>query len=437
VNTCVQPRRTILHPILAAILRRVAIFQVCITVGFEIIFVLGALSAQKLNGTDRISGVATTTVFALGQLIIAMPVGKWMDRYGRRPVLFLGSLAETAALLLIGTALLVHSPIWFSLGLVMLGLGSGAAQMAFLIGGDIYPPSRKAEGLGLMTTYISIGIVAGPYLVGLIGDLVANIGWDPMITPWFCVSSITALASWLMFGLHPEPLEVAHHSQLYFPDDQIDPEIVEGNPVAIRSIRMLLRHYPIIASMGIMMCFQGVRMSLVPLLTYILRSRGFSLALASLMVAAMGLGMVMSSYLVGRLGDSWGRKNTLFMAVTVGTICAVCIPLVSSLIILFLLLVALGVAFSTALTITRVILVDATIPQERGVAMALNSIAIGVAVVLFPTISSYVLSLRGWSEITWIGALLMILALGFVFFLRETSIGKWDQANTHPLTNSK
>jgi MFS family permease len=426
VNILNQPHRLLLPPVLTGILRRVAVFQVCVTVGYEIIFVLGTLSAQKLTGTDRVFGVATITVFALGQLAIALPVGKWMDKYGRRPVLLLGSLLETGALVLMGIALFAGSSVWFCLGLLLLGLGSGAAQMAFLVGGDIYPPNRKAEGLGLMTGYISIGIVGGPYLVGLLYDVTSGIGWDPLIAPWFCISLLTALASWLMVGLRPEPLEVVRNQQQYYPNLK-DSAAVEGaEPYLVRSAGALIMHYPIFASVGIMICFQGVRMSIVPLLTLILEAGGHPLSLSSLMVAAMGLGMVLSSSIIGRIGDKWGRKKSLLLAVAIGSICAIFIPRVSSLIGLFLLLVALGVAFSTALTMTRVMITDAANSRERGTAMALNSIAIGIAVVLFPTISSYVLSLRGWPAIAWVGILLMVVALTLLLFYRDAGMGKRD-----------
>lgn len=424
MNTQRLTGNTILPPLLRPILRRVAVFQVCCTIGFEIIFVLGALSAQRFGDSDRIFGMATTTIFAIGQLVIALPVGRWMDKFGRRPVLFTGSIAETVALLLMGLALLSGSPAWFSLGLLLLGLGSGAAQMAYLIGGDIYPPRRRAEGFALMTTFVSIGIVGGPYLVGLIADAASALNMDPVITPWFCISLVTALASWLMYGLHPEPLEVACNPHIYHGTMEGASEVnVADGPGGRQSLRKLLRQYPISASIGILVCFQGVRMSFVPLLTYILQDRGYSLSLCALMVAAMGIGMVLASFLIGHLGDQWGRKKPLLFAILVGALCGVVLPLISSLALMFILLILLGVAFSTALTMTRVIITDVTGSRERGAAMALNSIAIGIAVVLFPTISSYILSLSGWSAMSWIGIGLMSLAFIQVLFLRERGVG--------------
>jgi MFS family permease len=220
---------------------------------------------------------------------------------------------------------------------------------------------------------------------------------------------------------------VARRPENYFSSDNIEPNFtMPKSPIQGRSVGSLLKIYPILASMGILICFQGVRMSLVPLLTYILQAKGYSLTLGSIMVGAMGLGMILVSSPIGHVGDRWSRKKPLLLAILVGMICAILIPLVSSLVLLFILLAAFGAAFATALTMTRVIITDVTNSEERGSAMALNSIAIGIAVIIFPTIASYILELRGWSAIAWTGAILMGLAFLQIIYLREKGIGEWN-----------
>ena len=431
LNSILFGRKANLPPVLSAVLRRSLVFQVLCTVGFEIIFVLGALSAVRLSGSDRLFGVATSTAFALGQLVIAMPAGKWMDRFGRRPILLVGALGETTALGMMGMALLLETPGLFIFGLLLLGLGSGTTQLVYLVGGDIYPSHRRAEGLGIMTTALAVGVVGGPYLVGLIGDLAERIGLDPVITPWFFTCALVALAGWLMFGLHPEPLDVARKPEIYYPAEDAHATSANSNDSNPgRTIWSLLKLYPIAASVGITVCFAGARMSIIPLLTFILREKGYSFSLGASMVAAMGFGMILTSSLVGRLGDLWGRKKPLLLAVGGGMVCAVLIPLVSSLLVMFVLLVVLGAAYVTVLTMTRVIMVDVTNAHERGSALATSTVAIGVAVVIFPTIASYVLTFWGWSAIAWIGAVLMLLAFIQIAFLRECGVGQWDHPGT-------
>ena len=427
MNNLLSRDKSFMPSVLSAVIRRALLFQVCITAGFETIFVLGALSAQRLSGTDRLFGLSTTTAFAFGQLLMSFPAGRWMDKRGRRPILMLGALGEAGALVFMGVALLSGSSGLFTFGLLILGLGSGAAQLVYLIGGDIFPPTRRAEGLGLMTTFASVGVVGGAYLVGLIGDTAKGIGLDPVITPWFFASVVVALAAWVMYGLKPEPLEVARRPEVYYGGK--NPEAMpdfNGKTSPVRNLGELLKLYPIAASVGILVCFQGVRMSIIPLLTYILRAKGYSLTLGATMIAAMGFGMILASFPVGRLGDRWGRKKPLILAAMVGLVCAVMIPLVSSLFLMFVLLVILGAAFVTVLAMTRTIMTDVTGAQERGTVMAASMVGVGIAVIIFPTIASYVLATWGWSAISWTGAALMILAFVQIAFLREKGVGKWD-----------
>lgn len=88
----------------------------------------------------------------------------------------------------------------------------------------------------------------------------------------------------------------------------------------------------------------------------------------------------------------------------------------------------IGGNFFYFLTMTCVIITDVINSRERGVALAFNSVAIGITVVLFPTISAYIPSLSGWSAMTWVGIGLMLLALSLTILLREAGIGNWDHS---------
>ncbi|MBE0686406.1 MAG: MFS transporter [Anaerolineaceae bacterium] len=419
--------RTVLPSQLSGTFHKAILFQICITAGFEAIFVLGALSAQRITGTDQIFGLASTTAFAFGQLAISLPTGRWMDRYGRKPVLFSGALVEATGLFLIGISIPIESQLLITLGLLLLGLGSGIAQMAYLIGGDIFPPARRAEGLGIMNSVIAVGVVLGPYLVGLIGDAATAINLDKLSTPWFVMGGLVAIAAWIMHHLKPEPLEVARKPYQYYPEIKSEFSTPESNHGSLNQrSKSGLFTYPMVASIGITFCFQGTRMSIIPLLTYILVAKGYSLTTGAIMVAAMGLGMVVAAIPSGHLGDRLGRKKPLLMAGVVGTLTAALIPQVASAVLIFILLFLMGAAFITMLTMTRVIITDVTKVDQRASAMAFSMIAVGIAVVIFPTVASYILNRWGWSSISWLSVILMSLALLQIFFLQEKGVGGWN-----------
>lgn len=419
-----------LPPVLAAAMRRAVLFQVGIITGFETIFVLGALSAQQLGGSDRLYGLSPITPFALGQLLISLPAGRAMDHWGRRPVLLAGAVAEAGSLFVLGMALLLGRPVLFVAGLLLLGLGSGAAQLVYLVGGDLYPPQRRGEGLSLMSAFAAVGVVAGPYIVGLVGDAAALLGLDPVVSPWFVAGILVALAAWTIARLEPDPLDVSREPGRYYGGQSPSAPAAEpANGQKARGLAELLALYPIVAAVGITVCFQGVRMSIVPLLTLVLRSRGYSLTVGATMVAAMGLGMILASYPTGRLGDRWGRRRLLVPTTLIALGCTLAVPLTETLPLMFAALVILGAAFITALNMGRAIISDVTRPVERGAALAMSSVAVGAAVIVFPTLASYVQALWGWRAIAFLGAALLVVVFILVSLLRERTVAVWDHGS--------
>lgn len=421
--TTTIPSKIALPPAIKKIMRTSAVFQMLVTAGFETLFVLGAISAQYLTGSDRIAGLSVVTIFAIGQLASSYPAGKWMDRHGRKLILGIGSLIEAVGLALIGLSLYFHIEFFYILGLLLLGLGSGAAQLSYLIGGDIYPPERKAEGLGIMTTFTSLGVVGGTYLVGIMSDTVNKLGLNGNVIPWIIMAILVALMGVLMWRIQPEPLAISRDPLKYYPESKL-PGDNSGNN-RNRSLGDLIRLYPIFASMGILVCFQGVRMSIISNLSFILHGQGYDLSTSALMVSAMGMGMILAAYPSGWLGDRLGRKKVLMIATVLGLVSAIIIPNTYSIPLLFVNLLLLGAAFSTILNMTRSIFTDMTDPTERGRVMATSMITVGISVIIFPTASSYILAAFGWQSIAIVSAILLLLALCLMVFLKEKAVGQW------------
>jgi MFS family permease len=144
------------------------------------------------------------------------------------------------------------------------------------------------------------------------------------------------------------------------------------------------------------------------------------------MVAAMGLGMILASYPTGRLGDRWGRRRLLVPTTLIALGCTLAVPLTETLPLMFAALVVLGAAFITALNMGRAIISDVTRPVERGAALAMSSVAVGAAVIVFPTLASYVRAVWGWTSIALPGAALLTIVLILAYFLREKGVGEWD-----------
>jgi predicted MFS family arabinose efflux permease len=106
-----------------------------------------------------------SSLYALMQLLIAPILGALSDRIGRRPVLIGCLFGSALAYLLLSSA--------DSLGLLALAVALGGAAgasnataQAYI--GDVTPPERRAQGLGLIGAAFGLGLMLGPALAALL-----------------------------------------------------------------------------------------------------------------------------------------------------------------------------------------------------------------------------------------------------------------------------
>src|ERR1043165_2614163 len=127
----------------------IAIAQALVGAGSQLTPSLGAIIAKRLSGSDAFIGVATSLT-GLSRMLVSYPVGSFTDRYGRKAGLVLGLLVAMIGTLVTGTSVLVESFPMFILGMFVFGCGMGAVQQLRVAATDMFPPSRRAEGLGIL-----------------------------------------------------------------------------------------------------------------------------------------------------------------------------------------------------------------------------------------------------------------------------------------------
>jgi DHA1 family tetracycline resistance protein-like MFS transporter len=107
-------------------------------------------------------------VWALMQLACSPLLGVLSDRFGRRPVLLISMFGLAFDFLLMAVA---PSLSWLFVGRIISGItsASGAAAGAYVA--DVTTPERRARNFGYMAAASGAGIVLGPVLGGLAGQV--------------------------------------------------------------------------------------------------------------------------------------------------------------------------------------------------------------------------------------------------------------------------
>jgi DHA1 family tetracycline resistance protein-like MFS transporter len=154
------------------------------------------LAHTDLADATRVGG-ELTFAYAFAMLLAGPLVGNLGDRFGRRIVL-LAALAGLASDYL----LLSFAPnlAWLFVGRLLAGLFGATGGPAGAALADLSPPEERAHAFGLMAAAYGFGLILGPTMGGLLGELGPR-------TPFYAAAALSALN--LMFGIFvfPETLD--------------------------------------------------------------------------------------------------------------------------------------------------------------------------------------------------------------------------------------
>lgn len=148
-------------------------------VGFGMIIPVFPFYAER-TGVDPASVIFFLGLYSLGQLVGAPIWGTLSDRMGRRPVLLLTLLGNTAASVLLAFA---DSGVTLALSRIAAGLAAGNVSTAYAYATDITTDATRPKALGLLGSAFGLGFIAGPALGGLLagndaaGDGLVRVAW--------------------------------------------------------------------------------------------------------------------------------------------------------------------------------------------------------------------------------------------------------------------
>lgn len=138
----------------------------------QILVILLEPIKAELHLKDSQLGMLTGIAFAAFYATLGIPVAMWADRGNRRNIITLALTIWSAMTALSGLA---HS--FWQLLLARMGVGVGEAggtPPATSMIADLYPPRERATAMGIYTTGIGLGVMAG-FALG--GYIYSHYGW--------------------------------------------------------------------------------------------------------------------------------------------------------------------------------------------------------------------------------------------------------------------
>ncbi|MCZ6891868.1 MAG: MFS transporter [Chloroflexi bacterium] len=405
----------------------IALVQALQGSGGQLAITLGALMVVRLHGSASLAGIGGS-ILGAGRFAAAYPTGKFTDAYGRRPGMVISLLVSLVGGILLGASIALSSFLVFLVGMAILGLGVGAGRQLRVAAVDMYPPARRAEGLGYVLTGSIVGALVAPMVVGG-GELLARLtGADAIGMSWYLLQVVLAPAMIFALLVRPDPKSIAANLKHYWPSYQLSAKT--GDATSAAGLSTFLRHRPKQVAFVCYATAQGT-MSLMMVMTPLVMSEsGHSVPSISLTVAFHVLGMFGFSIPLGRLVDRVGRKPLLGVGLAVEAAGAILVPTTASYLVITLGLFLVGIGWSAVNVSSTVLLADTTSPEERGRAIGASDTFAGVFSIVMPLMGGFVVDMSGLMAIGILGGALALAPFPALVRLQERSPGQYGETDS-------
>ena len=380
--------------------------QAFVGVGNQMVPTLGAIIVARLLGSAHLAGLATSTL-GVSRFLVSYPIGRIADVHGRRVAVVCGLLLGLAGA--VGTGLSVLSGSFAMLLASMLVFGSGvsAGHQLRVAAADMYPPSQRARGLGLVLTGSLVGALGGPVLVTVAQAWSGPLGVDPLALTWIFVPAVILPGIGLVLAVHPDPKQIAADLARYHPND-IAPRDQAVDDLGPTGVLTLLRDPWLQVAFAASFAAQGNMAMIMAFTSLALEHHGHPLPAISVAVTIHVIGMFGFSLPLGWLADRAGRRAVMLLGLLLLAAGAVLVPATTGYWIVVSGTFMVGVGWSAVTVAATAVIADATRAFERGRAIGANDSVSATAAVALPLLAGPAVELFGLSALGILGAGLMV-----------------------------
>ncbi|MGH0427756.1 MFS transporter [Bacillus hominis] len=373
---------------------------------------VGALLAQQMLGTDAYAGLPTA-MFTLGSALAAFIVGKLSQRYGRRIGLATGFIVGGLGAIGVVLAALTNSIILLLISLLIYGAGTATNLQARYAGTDLANKKQRATAVSITMVMTTFGAVAGPNLVGVMGEFAHSIGVPELAGPFILSAAAFMLAGLVLFiMLRPDPLIIANIIEKYkqehtYKGQLITEEVIENKRgITVGAVVMILTQIVMVAIMTMTPVHMG--------------HHGHGLSEVGLVIGFHVGAMYLPSLVTGMLIDKIGR-TTMSIAGGVILLAAGVIAAIApsdSLLLLIVALSLLGLGWNLGLISGTAQIVDSTTPSTRAKTQGKIDVFIALAGASGGAMSGMVVANSSYAALSLAGGAIALLLIPVVIWSR-------------------
>jgi MFS family permease len=366
---------------------------------FQLAAAVNSLTFVLITGITGLLGLGPA-IFLAASGLAALPAGRAMDRFGRRPVIITGFLIAAGGCSLIALATRTESPAQLIVGMCMTGAAGGVALLIRTAAGDMYPQERRARGISYVLFGSVFGAILGP---AVFSPLFAgkHLAADALTVPWLAAAALALAAAAVALLVRPDPKQIAE--ALRTTSDTEEP----AAPLA-----EILRRPGVIPALLAALASFGVMVSVMNLTGYVVVEHHHHAQREVFpIIGAHVLGMYALVLVVGPLIDRIGRGVSLWTGLVLMAVSCIGITWFESVVGSAVLLFGLGLGWSVSFVAATAQLADRAAPAERGKLLGFNDLVSALAGAALALVGGYALDSLGVAALAIGAAVLVLLPL--------------------------
>jgi MFS family permease len=331
----------------------------------QLVAAVSSLTFVLVTGVEGLLGLGPA-IFLIASGLTAVPAGRSMDRFGRKPVIAGGYLMATLGCGLTALATNLGSAPLVILGFALTGAANGIALLIRGAAGDMYPPEKRARGISYVLFGSVFGAILGP---AVFGPMFAgkHLDAEALTVPWLAAGAISLVAMTLVMQVRPDPKRIAELL------GTAEERAAAAAPAA--PLREILVRPGVRPAMLAALASFGVMVSVMNLSGYVVvEHHHHGQGAVFPIIGAHVLGMYALVLVVGGLIDRIGRTPALGAGLVVMALSCIGLLWVDSVVGTAVLLFGLGIGWNVSFVAATAQLVDLTSASERGKLLGFNDL---------------------------------------------------------------
>ncbi|MGI9624566.1 MAG: MFS transporter [Acidimicrobiales bacterium] len=359
-------------------------------------FAVASLLVKDILDSATWAGLATVAI-TVGTAASASLLSQYMAKQGRRPGLVLGfSTAVVGGVVSLWGAEIRLLPL-FLFGLVLTGIGSGAANLARYAAADLAEPNTRGKAISMVVFASTIGAVAGPAAVGVADSWGQSLGLSENVGPYGFTAIFFTVAALIVFvRLRPDPLVLS---------GGLETASSPKRKSFVDSLRIIMSHPLSRLALGALVVAQAVMVGVMAMTPVHMDAHGHSVSTIGWVISAHTLGMFAFAPLAGWASDRFGKIPAIVFsgAVLVAACALTSLAAEAPNLLMFPGLYLLGLGWSFGMVAGSALLTS-SVPEEdrvsaQGAADLIASVVAGSAALA----SGLILSMAGFHILSTVG----------------------------------